>query len=83
LDEYDVRARLIAAVFVTLPAVFALFALLPSLRTLLGIVGRPTIQAVLAACASPDRARPWQGDRGQVDLRLGRAADDAIPAAPE
>jgi hypothetical protein len=41
LDEYDFRARLVPSIFVTLPAILALFALLPSLRSWGGFVLGP------------------------------------------
>jgi hypothetical protein len=72
LDEYDFRARFVPSIFVTLPALFAAFALLPSLRTVAGIVVGPTIEAVLVLLLvriardegkkiEPTLVREWDG----------------------
>jgi hypothetical protein len=47
LDEYDLRARFIPAAIVTLPGVAALFAILPSARSIYGITIGPVIELVI------------------------------------
>ncbi len=47
LDEYDFRARFVPSIFITLPALFAAFSLLPSLRSFIGLIVGPTIEVVL------------------------------------
>jgi hypothetical protein len=72
LDEYDFRARFVPSIFVTLPAVFAVFALLPSLRSFIGLVIGPAIEAVLVLVLvriardegkkiEPQLVRDWDG----------------------
>jgi hypothetical protein len=72
LDEYDFRARFVPAILITLPALFAAFSLLPSLRSLVGVVLGPTIEAVLVLFLvrvardegkkiEPQLVREWDG----------------------
>lgn len=72
LDEYDFRARFVPSIFVTLPALFAAFAVLPSLRSLVGVIVGSSLDAVLALILAriardegkkiePDLIREWDG----------------------
>jgi hypothetical protein len=69
LDEYDFRARLVPSIFVTLPAIFAVLALLPSWR---GFLVAPAIEVALVLVLvriardegkklEPQVVREWDG----------------------
>jgi hypothetical protein len=72
LDEYDFRARFVPSIFITLPALFAAFSLLPSLRSFIGLIAGPTIETVLVLVLvriardqgkkiEPQLVREWDG----------------------